>query len=195
MGTLERILARLTGQRVYLDANIFIYFLDRSEKYLPVVLPLMQAAFDRHFLAFTGRAAVAEVMVHPYRHGNPEVIARFKQFFASDFLSVVEHSAEQFDTAAMLVGQRKMKLVDALHHAAALHANCHYLLSNDRGFGADGTLEVIGMDAMLAAVTGQGASGDGDALIEFLEREIDPIAKDSPITPEQVEAYVRKHRK
>lgn len=193
MGALERILARLTGQRVYLDANIFIYFLDQSEKYLPVVLPLMQAAFDRQFLAFTGRAAIAEVMVHPYRHGNPEVIARFKQFFASDFLSVVEHSAEQFDTASMLVGQRKMKLVDALHHAAALYANCGCLLTNDRGFTADGTLEVIGIDALLSAVTRQAA--DGDALVAFLEREIDPVSKGNPMTPEEVATYVSKHRK
>ena len=151
MGTLDSVLARLKGQRVYLDANVFIYFLDQYEKYLPVVIPIMQAAFDRHFLAFTGHAAIAEVMVHPYRNGSPEIIARFKQFFGSDFLSVVDHSGEQFDAAAMIAGQRKMKLVDALHLATALHANCRFMLTNDNGFQPIEQLEIIGIDALLSS--------------------------------------------
>ena len=36
MGTIEETLKRLQGHRVYLDTNVFIYFLDRNPDFFPV---------------------------------------------------------------------------------------------------------------------------------------------------------------
>ena len=50
MGTLDQVLARIAGQRVYIDTNLFNYFLDAYERYLPVAAALLQAARQRRFL-------------------------------------------------------------------------------------------------------------------------------------------------
>ena len=150
MGTLDQVLARIAGQRVYIDTNLFIYFLDANERYLPVAAAFLQVARQRRFFAITSRAVVAEVMVHPYRRGNPEVIARFKQFFAQDFLSVVDHASDLFDTASMFAGARHMKLMDAFHYATALSVGCTAMLSNDKGLVGQAGFEVIGIERLLA---------------------------------------------
>ena len=144
-------ITRMAGQRVYIDTNVFIFFLQQNDKYFEIVAPFIQACFKGQIFATTGLLAIAEVMVHPYRSGNPAIIAQFKSFFnKKNFLNIVGHANEHYDTAAMLAGQKKMKLVDAMHYLAALHSGCQFILTNDRGFvGSDG-LEVIQLDDLVA---------------------------------------------
>jgi len=43
MGTIEGTLKRLQGHKVYLDTNVFIYFLDRNPDYFRLVAPVIEA--------------------------------------------------------------------------------------------------------------------------------------------------------
>lgn len=143
-------IARMAGQRVYIDTNVFIFFLDGNDKYLPSVGPIMQACADGTIFPATGRLAIAEVMVHPYRHGNAVTVSRFKSFFAQkNFLTIAEHGPDCFDDAAMIAGQKHMKLIDAIHYRTALHAGCRFLLTNDRGFVTDADMEILQIDDLL----------------------------------------------
>lgn len=147
MGKVNDAIRRMAGHRVYVDTNVFIFFLDGSDKYLPTVGPIMQASADGSIFAVTGRLAIAEVMVYPYRNGSAVTVSRFKSFFAQKgFLSIAEHDPECFDDAAMIAGQKQMKLIDAIHYRTALHAGCRYLLTNDRGFRTDAEMEVVQID-------------------------------------------------
>jgi predicted nucleic acid-binding protein len=140
----------MAGQRVYLDTNVFIFFLDGNGRYFPAVGPIVQACADGTLFGFTGRLAIAEVMVHPHRHGDAATVSRFKAFFGQKhFLTVVEHSPDCFDDAAMIAGQKRMKLIDAIHHRTALQAGCRFLLTNDRGFASDAVLEIVQIDDLL----------------------------------------------
>ena len=150
MGKVAAAIARMAGQRVYIDTNVFIFFLDGNERYLPVVGPILQACANGTIFAATGRLAIAEVMVHPHRNGDAVTISRFKSFFTQkNFLSVVEHEPGCFDDAAMIAGQKRMKLIDAIHYRTALQAGCRFLLTNDRGFATDADMEVLQIDDML----------------------------------------------
>ncbi len=147
MGKVNAAIARMAGQRVYVDTNVFIFFLDGNDKYMPIVGPLMQACADGTIFAVTGRLAIAEVMVHPYRNGNAVTVSRFKSFFAQkNFLAIAEHEPGCFDDAAMIAGQKHMKLIDAIHYRTALHAGCRYMLTNDHGFRTDADIEVMQID-------------------------------------------------
>lgn len=151
MGTIKTLLARLAGQRVYVDANFFIYFLARTQPYFDAVVPVFQACDAGRFAGFTGDAAVAEVMVHPYRSKNPSEIARVKSLFSrAGFVSVVAHDAAAFDLAAQFRAESKLRLIDALHYATALGAGCRFLLTNDHDFKAVGGLEVISVESLIA---------------------------------------------
>ena len=151
MGKVTALLARLQGQRVYIDANFLIYFLDRTEPYFNIVAQIFQACDRGDFMGFTGDAAVCEVMVHPYRNKSPSEIARGKSLFSREgFLTVLRHDAETFDLTAQIRAGGKMRMIDALHYATALQAGCKYLLTNDHDFKSAATLEVISIQSLIA---------------------------------------------
>jgi predicted nucleic acid-binding protein len=137
MTNAERAIARMAGHRVYVDANVFIFFLQKDERFFEVAAALIQACADRRILGVAGDLVIAEVMVHPYRSGDSALIARFKSFFTrKHFLTIAEHEARFFDEAAMIAGQKRLKLIDAIHYRTALQAGCAFFLTHDHDFDA-----------------------------------------------------------
>ena len=55
MGTIAATLERLHGHKVYLDTNVFIYFLDRNPDYFSLVAPIIQALESGLIIGCTGR--------------------------------------------------------------------------------------------------------------------------------------------
>ena len=149
MGKVAALLARMRGQRVYIDANYLIYFFDKRAPQFDIVAPIFVACDAGEFFGFTADAAVAEVMVHPYRSMSAAEIARGKAFFArEDFINVLRHDASAFDTAAQLRATSNMKMLDALHYATALQSGCRFLLTNDGDFKTSGQLEVVSVRSL-----------------------------------------------
>ena len=143
-------LARMAGQRVYFDTNVFIYFLDQGALF-DVVAPLLAACVEGRMTGCTGDAAVAETMVMPCRHNNTAKIAQFKAFFGlPGFLTVHAHTAQTFDLAAQLTGTQGMRLMDALHFAMAIESSCRFLVTNDTGIKSSDEIEVIYVKALQA---------------------------------------------
>lgn len=154
MGILEVALAKLRGQRVYIDTNTLVYFFDRNPVYFTAVAQIIQACDRGEFLGFTGDAAVSELMVHPYQTRNPAEIARGKAFFARpNFMTVLPHTTSIFDTASQFRATGKgLKLIDALHYATAIAAGCQFFVTNDKDFGGiSANVEVINLKSMIRA--------------------------------------------
>lgn len=150
MEALNTALARMAGQRVYFDTNVFIYFLDQGPLF-DTVAPLLAACVEGRMTGCTGDAAVAETMVMPYRHRNVAKIAKFKAFFGlKDFLTIHAHTAQTFDLAAQLAGTQGMRLMDALHCATAIQSGCRFLVTNDGGIKNSDALEIISVKALQA---------------------------------------------
>ncbi len=147
MTPIENAIARMAGHRVYIDTNVFIYFLAHEGAMHQVVAPIMQACASRTIFGFTGELVIAEVMVHPYRSGDASLIARFKSFFRQkNFLSIADHEPRFFDEAAMIAGQQRLKLMDAIHYRTAIEAGCRFFVTHDKDFNAiesTASMEVI----------------------------------------------------
>ena len=123
MDKISAALERIRGQRVYIDTNIFIYFLERHESYFDSVLPFFQLFNDGVSLAYTGDAVVAETLYKPYQINDALRVSEFKEFFNNDeFITVLPHTKKVFELAAELAPTRGMKLIDALHYATAVIA-------------------------------------------------------------------------
>jgi predicted nucleic acid-binding protein len=150
MGKVSQTLARIKGRRVYIDTNIFIYFLERHERYFDYVLPFFQMFNDGVSIAYTGDAVVAETMYKPYQINDTLRVSEFKAFFNNDeFITVLPHSKKVFELAAELSPQRGMKLIDALHYATAALAGCTFILTNDHGFTSNETIEIIHLEDLI----------------------------------------------
>ena len=144
MGKIAPVLQKLQGQRIYIDANVFIYFLEKSPVFFPVVAEVLGACSFHQVFAFTGDAAVAEVMAGIYRQDKPALNKQCKAFFGNQqLLSVVRHDAKDFDLAALLVAKQRFKLIDSLHLATALQHGCKALVTNDAGMESVDGLEVL----------------------------------------------------
>jgi predicted nucleic acid-binding protein len=154
MGVLKAALAKLRGQRAYLDTNTLVYFFDRNPAYFTEVAEIIQACDRGEFFGFTGDAAVSELMVHPYQSRNPAEIARGKAFFARpNFITVLPHTTAIFDTASQFRATGKnLKLIDALHYATAIAAGCRFFITNDKDFGTiSADVAVINLQSLMEA--------------------------------------------
>ena len=134
---------------MYVDANVFIYFLDQSTPQAAAATAALEAARAGEFTAVTGHAVIAEVMVGPYRQGNPLIIRKVKEFFASaTWMEVIDHPAQAFDDAALLRATSGMPFIDALHIATASLARCDVVLTQDARMRAGLGVEVVALSAL-----------------------------------------------
>ena len=151
MDKITHTLSRIRGQRVYVDTNVFIYFLERNDRYFESVVPFFQLFNDGLSIAYTGDAVVAETLYKPYQVNDTLRVSEFKEFFSNDeFITVLPHTKKVFELAAELSPKRGMKLIDALHYATAALAGCKFILTNDQGFTSSESMEVILLDDLLA---------------------------------------------
>ena len=144
-------LEQMAGQRVYIDTNVFIYFLSRHPTYFESSSLVLNACADSRIFGFTGDAAVAEVMVGAYKNADPTLASRFKLFFSQkNFLTIATHDAQTFDAAAQLVAKGGVKFIDALHIATAIQNKCAYFVTNDNGIKSGTHLKVVQLEQLLA---------------------------------------------
>lgn len=142
-------IAELAGQRVYIDTNVFIYFLSRHPTYFEASARVINACAESSIFGFTGDAAVAEVMVGAYKQADPALATRFKLFFAQrNFLTIAAHDAQTFDAAAQLVAKGGVKFIDALHMATAVQNQCAYFVTNDKGIKSGSQLRVMLLESI-----------------------------------------------
>lgn len=144
MDALTRTLARMQGQRAYIDSNFFIYFLTRHPAGFAASAAVLQACDAGGIIGTTGDAVVAELLVKPYRDDDTAAIHGIRQLFSREhFIQRLPHDAECFELAAELRGKQGGKLMDALHFATALRGGCRFFLSNDHAFKSTDRMTVL----------------------------------------------------
>jgi predicted nucleic acid-binding protein len=110
MDKITAVLARIRGQRVYIDTNIFIYFLEGHARYADAIAAFFQLFSDGVSLAYTGDAVVAEVLYKPYQINHTVRVSEIKEFFNNDeFITVLPHTKKVFELAAELAPKQGMK--------------------------------------------------------------------------------------
>ncbi|MEI6082898.1 MAG: type II toxin-antitoxin system VapC family toxin [Verrucomicrobiota bacterium] len=121
------------GSRVYLDANIFIYAVERIPPYDSLLRPLF-TRFDRDELdPVTSQLTLAEVLVKPIQVNSVADKEAYLSLLATDGpLEVVPVDRDILIAAATLRAQRKILLADAIHVATAVEYDCNYFLTNDQ---------------------------------------------------------------
>ncbi|KQQ33092.1 hypothetical protein ASF61_13535 [Duganella sp. Leaf126] len=150
MGQVIPVLEAMRGQRVYVDTNVFIYFLEGNSPFFSAAEPVLRAIAHKAILGFTGEIAVAETMVGPYRKRDPRLIATTRNFFLSrDFLTILPHDSAILDHAARLRGEERLRFIDAIHMATACAAACKFFVTNDKSIRTREHIAVVQLDTLL----------------------------------------------
>ena len=122
---------------IFLDANIIIYGVEAVEPFATQVVATVQELVaeypDADFAV--SRLSVMECLVKPLREQNTTDIDRYRSFFASVALQIIEVSALVIETATLLRARHGLRTPDAIQAASALSIKGPVtFLSGDRQF-------------------------------------------------------------
>lgn len=120
--------------RAYLDANIFIYFIEanRYPAEAGAVGALFRRIGDSEIEAVTSELTIAELLPVPLRTGATALTAAYQALFSpASPIEARPVSRPVIESAARLRARSGLRLPDALHVAAALEAGCGTFVTND----------------------------------------------------------------
>ena len=120
---------------VYLDANGFIYSIERIDPYRSVLDTLWQTVSTRQITVVTSALTLLEVLVKPLQVGDATTATLFR--------TVLQHTPEVrmlpitqpvLEEAAKLRATLGLRSPDAIHVATALFHSCALMVTNDSAF-------------------------------------------------------------
>lgn len=107
---------------LFLDANIIIYRVEAVEPFNQQVLAIVQELVALH--PNTGfavsRLSMMEYLVKPLRDQNSVDVERYRGFFSSSGLHIVEIGSLVLETATMLRARHGLRTPDAIQAASAM---------------------------------------------------------------------------
>ncbi|MBV5339304.1 MAG: PIN domain-containing protein [Deltaproteobacteria bacterium] len=110
---------------LFLDANIIIYRVEAVEPFNQQVLAIVQklVALHPHAGFAVSRLSMMECLVKPLRDQNNADVERYRGFFASAGLQIVEVSSLVLETATLLRTRHGLRTPDAIQAASAMSIN------------------------------------------------------------------------
>lgn len=115
--------------KIYLDACIVIYFIEKHPVYASKIETLINNLGVNDTLCFSPLIRL-ECLVMPLRTNDTTLKGHYESFFKEQ--EMLEITVERFDEAARLRADfSSLKTPDALHLATALHHNCDEFWTND----------------------------------------------------------------
>lgn len=150
MASIAQTLAQMHGQRVYFDTNILGYVLENSVGYVDACLPFFAAVADGSIIGCTGEITLAELLVKPMRSNDMISMAKIRSLFDEEYFEVFAHNRSSLELAAHLRATQGLRMIDAIHTAAAIQGNCKFMLTHDRQINRQARgIEVVDIAAWL----------------------------------------------
>ena len=141
-----------THGSVYLDANGFIYSVERVEPYHTLLEPMWQHARAGEFDVASSDITVMETLVKPLRAGDEVVEMLLRSTFDAHEVSLIPATRELWEDAARIRADTGLKTPDALHAATALSVSCALFVTNDTDFRRVEGLPIVVLDDLIEAL-------------------------------------------
>lgn len=120
---------------VYLDANGFIYSIERIDPYRALLDILWQTVSTGQITVVTSELSLLEVLVRPLKVGDATTATLFRTVLRhTPDVQMVPITQTVLEEAANLRATLGLRTPDALHLATALLNGCALLVTNDRAF-------------------------------------------------------------
>jgi predicted nucleic acid-binding protein len=130
-------------QRIYFDANVFIYVVEAIEPYVSALHPVLTALADLSIEVITSELTLAEVLVKPIGAGDARIQDAYNRFlYRTAGLSTVPVDRDILTEAARLRAAQNIRLADAIHAATARQCACSAMLTNDARLRTPGVTTV-----------------------------------------------------
>ena len=137
---------KLRGQRLYLDANVWIYALEGGPEW-EILRELLLLIKNGELRAVTSELTLGEVLVAPIRAKNRALQSQFQKAIDNNGgLLVHPISRAILLEAARLRAIHNLQMPDAIHGATAKLSNCRQFLSADAELGRALNLPIINVE-------------------------------------------------
>jgi predicted nucleic acid-binding protein len=125
--------------RLYLDTNIFIYFMEENAHFADRVARVFELCEAYNIELFTSEITVTECLVGAYKKKNTALIEKYEAFFksVSEAVNIVPVDSHILWEVPKLAGDSNLKLVDSIHVMSAVFCGCDGFLTNDKAIGSD----------------------------------------------------------
>jgi predicted nucleic acid-binding protein len=146
-------LRKLHGTTVGLDTAPLIYFIEGHPVYLSLVRPFFEAMQRGEMQVVTSTLTLTEVLVHPYRRGDPALARRYSRILLNaPNLKTIAVSPAIADEAARIRAVYGFKTPDSIQLATAQHAAATAFLTNDTNLMATPGMQLIVLDSLLLSL-------------------------------------------
>jgi len=107
---------------IFLDANTIIYRVEAVEPFNQQLFATVQDLVEKHPNAgfAVSRLSMLECLVKPLQEQNNPYIDRYRAFFASAGLQIIEINALVIETATLLRARHGLRTPDSIQAASAL---------------------------------------------------------------------------
>ena len=123
----------LLGQRLYLDANLYIYLFEGAEPYRERMTRLVSEIDRRESEVIASELMFVELLPRPLREGRQDLVERYLELMQrTPAINLVPVDRRIIQRAARLRADAGLRSMDALHLATALVHDCRTFLTNDR---------------------------------------------------------------
>ena len=135
----------ISGSRLYLDTNIFIYALEGYLEYESIITSLFRNIDNGIYSAVTSELTLAEVLVKPFMDKNKDLEQIYEEILqSSNSLTITTIDRQILIKASMIrASSDGINLPDAIHLATAQLKNCSYFITNDKRLRNNETIQVI----------------------------------------------------
>jgi len=140
-----------TSGPVYLDANGFIYSVERIEPYRTLLEPMWLSAQAGQFEIISSELIILETLVKPLREGDVILENLFRALLHAQEVQLIPATAALWEQAARLRAAMSLKTPDALHAATALAAGSTLFVTNDGRFRQVSRLPVTILDDIIGS--------------------------------------------
>jgi len=137
---------------IYWDTMLFVYWLEEHTDYAPRVRTILSRIEEREDVLCTSSFALAELLVGPYRSGNPELAEQIRAALQPPFVRIIPFTSDTAEHYARIRAKPGIAAADAIHLACAAEARVDLFLTNDRGLAGriiPGIQFVAGLDVNL----------------------------------------------
>jgi predicted nucleic acid-binding protein len=138
-----------TSGPIYLDANGFIYSVERIEPYRTILEPMWLHAQAGQFEIVSSELVILETLVKPFREGDALLESLFRALLYAREVQLMPATAALWERAARLRATTGLRTPDALHAATSLAAGSTLFITNDAGFRRLPGLPLVLLDELV----------------------------------------------
>ena len=126
--------------RIYIDANICIYWLEDNMKYSERIQHLFQAIEISHAQIYTSKITISECLFWIYKNNREVLKDIYDTFFESCELINIDDDIVK--NAPLVWVKYSLKLIDAIHMTSAEKYNCNIFITNDKKISSH-TIQIL----------------------------------------------------